>query len=455
MSALVIKQILKSGYSRSWKVRDSGGQTMTFGSAKTANIKSLSSKDQGIEFGFYFKNGKWIAIDLNTDRSQKNNKFEYTICHMMEIQLSDSKLIFELQHKPESLSQSLLRRTESGGKGSEKFILAFKADQQGILRQVKLVKTIESSSIDNSWTKMNISLENQDELSKFNQKQMKQNGMLAGAFFIALFGLMLIPSKKDLSSDLTPPPKSPGTVIQLSEFKKMKPKTRGPASETKSQPVAETKDQNQQAKGKIAGFFRNVTAGRVSTLLGKVSATAARSSNVVVSNGIVAGTAPSGRALAALGNVDRAGSDWSQAKSGHIQNVNTISKNGTGTGGFGKLQAGSTGQGGVGLIEEESEIVGGLDRDVIAGIIKNYLGQILYCYERQLSAHPDMFGKVSVKFTIAGNGAVETQAIADTTLKNATVEGCMLNKVATWKFPAPNGGTRVNVTYPFLFKSTN
>ena len=128
---------------------------------------------------------------------------------------------------------------------------------------------------------------------------------------------------------------------------------------------------------------------------------------------------------------------------------------GKNTSGIGGLGAGNTGNGGVGLIEEESEIVGGLDREVIAQYIKSQLGQILYCYERQLSAHPDLFGKVAVKFTIAGTGSVETQAIGDTTLKNATVEGCILNKVAKWKFPAPAGGTKVLVTYPFLFKSTN
>ena len=109
----------------------------------------------------------------------------------------------------------------------------------------------------------------------------------------------------------------------------------------------------------------------------------------------------------------------------------------------------------MGLLEDEGEITGGLDREVIAQYIKSRLGEILYCYERQLSANPDLYGKVAVKFSIAGTGAVETQRIGDTTLKNATVEGCILQKVAKWKFPTPEGGTKVLVTYPFLFKSTN
>ena len=120
----------------------------------------------------------------------------------------------------------------------------------------------------------------------------------------------------------------------------------------------------------------------------------------------------------------------------------------------GGLGQGKTGSGGVNLIEDESEIIGGLDREVIAQYIKSQLGQILYCYERQLSATPELYGKVAVKFTISGSGQVETQSINDTTLRNTSVESCILSKVARWKFPEPRGGTKVLVTYPFLFKST-
>jgi TonB family protein len=83
------------------------------------------------------------------------------------------------------------------------------------------------------------------------------------------------------------------------------------------------------------------------------------------------------------------------------------------------------------------------------------LGQIRYCYERQLSASPDLYGKVAVKFVIGAAGEVTSQQIGSSTLKNAMVEGCILRRVARWKFPNPKGGTSVIVTYPFLFKSLN
>ncbi|MEI7973869.1 MAG: AgmX/PglI C-terminal domain-containing protein, partial [Bdellovibrio sp.] len=124
-------------------------------------------------------------------------------------------------------------------------------------------------------------------------------------------------------------------------------------------------------------------------------------------------------------------------------------------GNIGALKAGTTGLGGAELLEEESEITGGLDREVIASYIKSQLGQILYCYERQLSAEPQLYGKVTVKFTIGPSGSIETQRISETSLRSQIVESCMLQKISKWKFPPPEGGTRVVVSYPFLFKSTN
>src|SRR5207245_1447439 len=64
------------------------------------------------------------------------------------------------------------------------------------------------------------------------------------------------------------------------------------------------------------------------------------------------------------------------------------------------LAIGSVGSGEVGMAEEEAIVDGGLDREVIAAVIKDSLGQIRYCYERQLSADPGLMGKVQIKFTI-------------------------------------------------------
>jgi TonB family protein len=122
---------------------------------------------------------------------------------------------------------------------------------------------------------------------------------------------------------------------------------------------------------------------------------------------------------------------------------------------LGQISQGSVGQGDLGLLHKESQVTGGLDRDVIAKYINAQKGKILYCYERQLSANPGLFGKVSVKFQIGGNGGVETSNVTESTLGNASVESCLLNLIAQWTFPKPEGGVKVLVTYPFVFKSLN
>ena len=120
-----------------------------------------------------------------------------------------------------------------------------------------------------------------------------------------------------------------------------------------------------------------------------------------------------------------------------------------------KLAGGSVGTGGVVALsdDEETVIEGGLDKDAIAEVIRRNLGQIRYCYERQLSSNRDLYGKVLVKFTIGATGTVAEQRVDNSTLKSAMVEGCILRRLAGWKFPLPKGGTQVRVSYPFLFKA--
>ncbi|MCB0370366.1 MAG: AgmX/PglI C-terminal domain-containing protein, partial [Bdellovibrionales bacterium] len=276
------------------------------------------------------------------------------------------------------------------------------------------------------------------------------------SFFI---GILSIP-KKEIYIPLASKRAVATQVSIKKEFKMpkmVKPKEQVEhKSETDKKASAAANIPVQKNVNKVAGMLKNVSTGRISSLLSKVSSQGRKSKNVIVSDGVAAGSGSSGRALASLGKIDKGNGDWSDASDSKGIKISTRGVGGGNSiAGIGKLNGENVGTGGVGLIEDESEVVGGLDRDVIASYIKTQLGQILYCYERQLSANKDLFGKVSVKFTISGNGKVEAQSINDSTLKNNSVEGCMLNKIAAWKFPAPKGGTKVIVTYPFLFKSTN
>jgi outer membrane biosynthesis protein TonB/pSer/pThr/pTyr-binding forkhead associated (FHA) protein len=215
------------------------------------------------------------------------------------------------------------------------------------------------------------------------------------------------------------------------------------------------------AKGATPKVISKLKTQGLTALLSKISSRATASGLKIHSQGVAADSQQGiGRAtaVAAVGSLQGVGGKAGSETGTHrIGGIGTVGKGG-GTSmvaGIGGLAVGAAGSASVGVLEEETEIEGGLDKDVIARVIQSQLGEIRYCYERQLSAEPDLYGKVILRFSIDGNGVVNSQKIGLTTLKSAMVEGCILRRVTSWKFPKPRGGTTVLVSYPFLFKSTN
>jgi hypothetical protein len=208
----------------------------------------------------------------------------------------------------------------------------------------------------------------------------------------------------------------------------------------------------------VSKTITKIRASGLDQLIGKIAKRASETSLQVVTSGVSPDQAAAPSALGALGKTSDVAGDGKVAasKAARIGSIGTAGKAGSsaaykqGTG----LAAGSVGTGEVGMIEEEGVVEGGLDRDVIAEIIRRDIGQIRFCYERQLSATPELFGKVLVKFEINGEGVVEAPRVGTSTLNSANVEGCILRRVAKWRFPTPKGGTSVLVSYPFLFKTT-
>jgi pSer/pThr/pTyr-binding forkhead associated (FHA) protein len=124
---------------------------------------------------------------------------------------------------------------------------------------------------------------------------------------------------------------------------------------------------------------------------------------------------------------------------------------GRGTGGNGGIDLGGKGKAITKIIPGKTTVIGGLDKDVIAKIIRRHQNEIKYCYESELNKNPSLAGKVAVAFTIDPTGAVSEAAVTETTLNNSTAENCMLSRIRRWKFPEPKGGGVVAVTYPWLF----
>lgn len=471
MKTLIVRQNLESGASRTWRVRPSKG-VVTLGKSRVADLISADAHSFGVEGAFEHRAGDWYWLHLNS--GNVDFECEVKIVPGISVPLKGSTLEFNFQEKEQDLYEKLARVTSNeASSGTTAFELEIVKFGERVLSTKVLKRGAKESSQATTArglggdkvtvTRRPVHLKNVSDILKLQFGSSVDRESVRGTMIVGVCALLFVvaavfgphtqieaganlpPIPQRVTVAMVPMKLKKGTVVE----KKMQALEKQPAAAAPGTP-------DQKPGGRVAGMLRAVTSGRLSQLLGKVSAQAARSREVVVSNGIKAGEGQSGRALAALGKVEKGGGDWSSAAVGTGVTVSTNGRGGgKGTGGFGSLSAGGTGSAGVGLVEDESEITGGLDREIIAQTIKTYLGQILYCYERQLSANPDLFGKVAVRFTIGPTGGVETQAIGDTTLKNATVEGCILNKVAAWKFPTPQGGTKVMVTYPFLFKSTN
>lgn len=103
-------------------------------------------------------------------------------------------------------------------------------------------------------------------------------------------------------------------------------------------------------------------------------------------------------------------------------------------------------------LTSEATIGGGLDRDAIAAVINRNLGQIRFCYEQGLQGTPSLAGRVAVDFTIGGNGLVKTASVASSSLGSKIVEDCIVLRLKSWKFPLPQNGVDVKVSYPFVLR---
>ena len=94
---------------------------------------------------------------------------------------------------------------------------------------------------------------------------------------------------------------------------------------------------------------------------------------------------------------------------------------------------------------------GSLDKEIIRRVIVDHIHEVKACYDQQLVKRPRLKGRITVQFTINATGAVAESVLSDTTMNNAQVSDCVVAAIRNWKFPAPEGGGIVIVTYPFNF----
>jgi hypothetical protein len=101
-------------------------------------------------------------------------------------------------------------------------------------------------------------------------------------------------------------------------------------------------------------------------------------------------------------------------------------------------------------VMKDPTIGGSYDKSIIRRYIRRNIDKIGYCYDKELLAHPDIAGAITVSFFILPTGVVQHSSGSGF---DTEVAGCVASVIGSIEFPRPGemaaGG--VQVTYPFHF----
>lgn len=95
--------------------------------------------------------------------------------------------------------------------------------------------------------------------------------------------------------------------------------------------------------------------------------------------------------------------------------------------------------------------MGAVDKEAVRRTIRDHLKQIRECYETELKKTPDLAGKIVLKWEVNDKGRVISTGVQSDLPKKSEVGACILAKIETWIFPAPQKGQTVHIVYPFVF----
>jgi TonB family protein len=119
--------------------------------------------------------------------------------------------------------------------------------------------------------------------------------------------------------------------------------------------------------------------------------------------------------------------------------------------GYGSVKIVTRGRHNVKVVKGRTKVMGSLSQEIVGRYLKRYWAQFKFCYEKELTKEPNLYGKITVSFTIGGNGRITEAAVMQSSMNNSNVEQCILRVIRRIRFPKPKGGGEVIVTYPFMF----
>ena len=96
------------------------------------------------------------------------------------------------------------------------------------------------------------------------------------------------------------------------------------------------------------------------------------------------------------------------------------------------------------IAKEKFESTAGLDRDAIAEVLARHARGVRFCLATTEAEPPK---EVVVRFVIRPGGEVGSAEITSPGVTDETLAECITGQIRTWKFPPPDAGTEVTITW--------
>jgi hypothetical protein len=94
----------------------------------------------------------------------------------------------------------------------------------------------------------------------------------------------------------------------------------------------------------------------------------------------------------------------------------------------------------------------GLSRDQVMSVLKQYMGEIQHCYERNLLANPDLAGRIDFEWDISPSGKVTDVRVKRSTVTNGDgLTECVRHIFTIMPFPRASNGMITTPTIGFPF----
>lgn len=92
---------------------------------------------------------------------------------------------------------------------------------------------------------------------------------------------------------------------------------------------------------------------------------------------------------------------------------------------------------------------GSIAKDALRAVVAERTPELRACYDAAVKEGLRQGGRVTVRFVIAPSGDVPRATVIDDGVGSPSAACCFVEKVRGWRFPRPERGGSVHVTYPF------